>query len=33
MEDEDKDEYIDRMKYVTDRLELIDADSVEHKAT
>ena len=33
MEEEDKDEHIDRMKYVNDRLELIGADEVEHKAT
>lgn len=33
LEDEEKDEHIDRLKYVTERLELIGADEVEHKAT
>jgi hypothetical protein len=32
MEDEDKDEHIDRLKYVTERLETIGANEVEHKA-
>lgn len=33
MEDDDKDEHVDRLKYVTERLDLISADEVEHKAT
>jgi len=33
MEDEDKDEHNDRLKYVMERLELISADTVVHKAT
>lgn len=33
MEDEDRDEHADRMKYVIERLDMICADQVEHKAT
>jgi hypothetical protein len=33
LEDEEKEEYVDRIKYVTERLNLIGADEVEHKAT
>lgn len=32
MEPEDKEELIDRIKYVTERLDLIDAWSAENKA-
>jgi len=33
MEEEDRDEHNDRLKYVIERLDMISADEVEHKAT